>query len=121
MPERVARHGEKITTTIAHTVLVAVCRQRNSRVAKVLPVRLGLPSSSTATHYYFPSYYSNNDWTEIWGRSESPETNFRHSLSPIEARRVEIFSAGGVRPRNRMIVDPKDRRGNTSIVELAKD
>jgi hypothetical protein len=52
---------------------------------------------------------------------EPPEINVRHSLSPIEARRVEIFSAGGVRPRNRMIVDPKDRRGDTSIVELAKD
>lgn len=78
MPERAARHGEKITTNIARTVLWEVYPHRNSRVAVLLPVRLRLPSSSTATPYYFPNHYSNNPWTEIGGRSSRGHVQQRH-------------------------------------------
>jgi hypothetical protein len=50
---------------------------------------------------------------------EPPEINVRHSLSPIKARRVEIFSAGVVRPRNRIIDDPEARRVDTSSPNIS--
>ena len=50
---------------------------------------------------------------------EPPEINVRHSLSPIKARRVEIFSAGVVRPRNRMTVASKARRVDASIPNIS--
>jgi hypothetical protein len=50
---------------------------------------------------------------------EPPEINVRHSLSPIKARRVEISSAGVVRPRNRIIDDPEARRVDTSSPNIS--
>jgi hypothetical protein len=50
---------------------------------------------------------------------EPPEINVRHSLSPIKTRRVEIFSAGVVRPRNRIIDDPEARRVDTSSPNIS--
>ena len=70
MPERAGRHGEKITTTIARTVLWAVYLHRNSRVAVLLEGRRSRTGSGTETPYYFLTHYSHNTWTEFGGRSE---------------------------------------------------
>ena len=48
-----------------------------------------------------------------------PGISFRCSLAAIKARRVGTSSAGVVRPRNRMLVDPDARRVDTSIPNIA--
>jgi hypothetical protein len=48
-----------------------------------------------------------------------PGVSFRRNLAAIQARRVGTSSAGVVRPRNRMILDPEARRVDTSLPNIS--